>query len=325
MPSREASDFLTGTLRDLFNDRGVEPDFVYPWGRGGIDSSDMSPSGWLQLTRGVVEGICSGASGALILHGTDTMAYSAAWLSLCLAGCPVPVVLTGSQFTRNYMPEDGTVNLKGAVQVICSNVRGVWVYFNWKLIQGNRAHKARASHPDAFTAMGGFPLFFNPEWGLANEPGIPAGSIGWSPGEELQLLMGMSGDQVDRVCGAIRWIFTAPGSPVCLHGGEEILGVVGYGAGNIPQRVKGAILEAYAGRGRKPIILACSQAEGDMKNPSQYAAVGMGSLAREGFTVMGQMDYPVEFVHALACYSLLLSSCGADPVKVMGRYLRSYS
>ncbi|MCX7828663.1 MAG: asparaginase [Thermanaerothrix sp.] len=323
-PSEEASRFLSETLSALFRDKGVVPDFSYPWGEGGIDSSDLSPSGWLRITRDVIEALRSGCSGVLILHGTDTMAYTAAWLSLCFAGCPIPIILTGSQFTRDYMPEDGSVNLKGAVQVMCSNIKGVWIYFNWKLIQGNRAHKARASHPDAFTAMGGFPVFFNPEWGLIGEADSPRGNRAWAPGDALNALMGIPQDLVDAVCKDIRWLFLTPGTGHFLDGGEKIIGVIGYGAGNAPQRLHAAIDRAYAHRDDKPVIVACSQAEGDMKNPFLYDNVGLGWLSRKGFKVFSQMDYPIEFVHALACYSLLLNHAGMDGESVMGRYLKKH-
>ncbi|EHM10100.1 L-asparaginase/GlutRNAGln amidotransferase subunit D [Thermanaerovibrio velox DSM 12556] len=323
-PSKEASRFLSETLSSLFSDKGVIPDFSYPWGEGGIDSSDLSPSGWLRITRDVAEALSSGCSGVLILHGTDTMAYTAAWLSLCFAGCPIPIILTGSQFTRDYMPEDGSVNLKGAVQVMCSNVKGVWIYFNWKLIQGNRAHKARASHPDAFSAMGGFPVFFNPEWGLIGGADSPRGAMIWTPGEALNALMGIPENLADLVCSNIRWIFSAPGAGHSLDGDEKLIGIIGYGAGNAPQTLHSAIDSSYAHRSDKPVIVACSQAEGDMKNPLLYDNVGLGWLSQRGFRVFSQMDYPIEFVHALACYSLLLSHVGMDGEALMGRYLRKY-
>jgi len=54
-------------------------------------------------------------------------------------------------------------------------------------------------------------------------------------------------------------------------------------------------------------IIACSQAEGDIKKPKYYKKVGIAWLAQDGFKVWSQMDYPIEFIHALACFSLLVS------------------
>ena len=312
---------LVGLLDSFFRERGVIPLFRSLWGEAGLDSSDLDPGHWVVLTREVAEALEEGCGGVLILHGTDTMAYTSAWLSLCLAGVPVSVVLTGSQFTRDFTPEDGSVNLRGAAQVLCSSFPGVWLYFNWKLIPGARAHKARASHPDAFVSTNGIPVYFNPEWGLSSSFEHPKKT--WSPGKDLRALLAHTPETARAVCSRMGWHFCFPGCGLCLRGDEEVLGLVGYGAGNVPQRLLPQVEETYAKRDRKPLILACSQAEGDFKNPGAYRNVGIASLSRSGFRVFSQMDSPLEFVHALGCFALLARP--EAPEDVLSRHLKTFS
>ena len=320
-PSEGARNRLEELLSAFFGEREFDLVLREPWGSPGYDSSDLGPRHWITLTRILSEEMEKGLDGAIILHGTDTMAYTSAWLSLCLAGVPVSVVLTGSQFTRDFTPEDGSVNLRGAAQVLCSSFPGVWLYFNWKLIPGARAHKARASHPDAFVSTNGIPVYFNPEWGLSSSFEHPKKT--WNPGKDLRALLAHTPETARAVCSRMGWHFCFPGCGLCLRGDEEVLGLVGYGAGNVPQRLLRQVEETYAKRDRKPLILACSQAEGDFKNPGAYRNVGIASLSRSGFRVFSQMDSPLEFVHALGCFALLARP--EAPEDVLSRHLKTFS
>lgn len=320
-PDETAVNQLQAAIFEFFGERNVEPTLFEPWGRPGYDSSDIDPGHWMQLTEAIAKAFESGTAGALVLHGTDTMAYTAAWLSLSFAGSPLPVILTGSQFTQDFSPEDGSVNLRGAAQVVASGFPGVWIYFNWKLIPAARAHKARAIHPDAYVAENGFPVYFNPAWGRSGEESLthPVFGYKWKPSADCRVLLEKGAEYARKASERIRWLFCAPGSIPVLNGEEKYLGVVGFGSGNAPQAVLQEIRELYAGR-EKPQILACSQAEGDVKNPRAYRDVGIGSLVEDGFTVWNQMDYPVEFVHALACFSEVVSP--EDPGRVLDRHLK---
>lgn len=314
--SRTLQDYVSA----FFAEKKMDVVCLEPWGVPGLDSSNLDPGHWIEISRVIDKAISDGIDGILILHGTDTMAYSAAWLSLCFSGVGIPIILTGSQLTLDYTPEDVTVNLRGAAQVVCSDLSGVWIYCNWKLVQGNRAHKARAQHPDAFIPVGGLPLYFSPEWARDGEIADIAHPRGRTPHSLKKILE--TGTQEAREAGrSIRWVFCSPGTDPLLSGDEKILGLIGFGAGNAPTAILKKISDTYP-VSKKPQIIACSQAEGDIKNPAAYHDVGIAGLSSSGFSVWGQMDYPIEFIHALGCYALM--AFPVDPGKILGKFLKKY-
>ncbi len=319
LPDARATDALRGHIEGAFKGRNVEVVFREPWGVPGLDSSDLDPGHWVEMASVISQELQKGATGILILHGTDTMAYTSAWLSLCFPRLDVPVILTGSQLTLDYMPEDVTVNLRGASQVACSDISGVWIYCNWKLIPGNRAHKAQALHPDAYVAANGQPLYFNPEWARKGRQEVERKPMAPSLSPLSEKVLSYDPDKARDVVSQVSWMVCTPGFVPRLTGDERILAILGYGAGNAPSRVLDMVSKAFPS-GSRPHIIACSQAEGDTKNPGSYAGVGIGSLASLGFSVWNQMDYPVEFIHALGCYSLLASPNA--PGFVLSHYLR---
>ncbi len=320
-PDETTVNLLEETIVEFFRERQTQTILFEPWGRPGYDSSDLDPGHWVELTAAIAGAFQDGVSGALVLHGTDTMAYTSAWLSLCFAGSPLPLILTGSQFTQDFSPEDGSVNLRGAAQVVASGFPGVWIYFNWKLIPAARAHKARAIHPDAYVAENGFPVYFNPAWGRGGEGAVTHLTEGWrwKASEECRKVIESGASRARAASRLIRWVFCTPGSLPVFNGDEKYIGLAGFGSGNAPRHVLEKIRDTFPGKD-KPHVLACSQAEGDVKNPKAYHGVGIGSLAEAGFTVWNQMDYPVEFIHALACFAEVVSPL--DPSGVLDRYLK---
>lgn len=321
-PHPAVSRTLQEYVSAFFAEKKMDVVCLEPWGVPGLDSSNLDPGHWIEITRIIDDAIAEGVDGVLILHGTDTMAYSAAWLSLCFSGVGIPIILTGSQLTLDYTPEDVTVNLRGAAQVVCSDLTGVWIYCNWKLVQGNRAHKARAQHPDAFIPVGGAPLFFSPEWARNGEIADLAHLRGRTP-HSLKSILDTTPQEARDAGRSIRWVFCVPGTDPLFSGDEKIIGLVGFGAGNAPTALLEKITGTYAvSASKKPLIIACSQAEGDVKNPAAYHDVGIANLSSRGFQVWGQMDYPVEFIHALCCYALM--AFPENPGKILGKFLKKY-
>ncbi len=105
-----------------------------------LDSTDLGPVHWKALARAVFEARDQ-CDGVVISHGTDALSYTAAALSFLLRNLPFPVVLTASQRPLADIHTDGRANLVGAVDLACSNIREVSVYFSGLLFRGNRVVK----------------------------------------------------------------------------------------------------------------------------------------------------------------------------------------
>lgn len=120
-----------------------------------IDSASMTQRNWLEMATVIGKEVDSGhCDGVLLLHGTDTLAYSAAALSFLLLDLPVPVVLTGSMLPAGTPNSDAWANLFGAMQALRNGIRpGVQVYFHGKLMHGARLTKLNATEFDAFAVL----------------------------------------------------------------------------------------------------------------------------------------------------------------------------
>lgn len=117
-----------------------------------IDSSNMQPEEWKLIARTVYEKR-EDYHGMVIIHGTDTMAYTAAALSFMLPNITIPVVLTGSQLSILNPIADAVENCRCAVNMAGSGVPGIFVAFNRKVILGTRASKVRTISFDAFESI----------------------------------------------------------------------------------------------------------------------------------------------------------------------------
>ena len=129
-----------------------------------IDSSDVEPGMWKELARLIKEKY-DDYDGFVVLHGTDTMAYSASALSFMLDSLTKPVIFTGSQLPVGSLRTDGKENLVSAIEVASAKdskgramVPEVAIYFNSQLIRGNRATKVNATAFDAFRSPNCPPL-----------------------------------------------------------------------------------------------------------------------------------------------------------------------
>jgi L-asparaginase len=120
-----------------------------------IDSANMNQHNWLAMVTAIRAGIeQDSCDGVLLLHGTDTLAYSAAALSFLLLGLPVPVILSGSMLPANAEGSDAWANLFGAMRALQAGVTpGVHLYFNGVLLHGARVSKLRSDAFDAFDVL----------------------------------------------------------------------------------------------------------------------------------------------------------------------------
>lgn len=117
-----------------------------------MDSSNMQPEEWEQLAQRIYERRLD-FDGIVVIHGTDTLAYTASALSFALQNIEIPVVLTGSQVSIENPIADATENCRAALHMAASGCSGVYVAFNRKIILGTRASKVRTRSFDAFESI----------------------------------------------------------------------------------------------------------------------------------------------------------------------------
>ncbi len=148
-----------------------------------IDSSNISAAHWQELTQ-IIQVNYDDYDGFVILHGTDTMAYSASALSFTLSGLNKPVIFTGAQIPIGHIRSDARENLITALEIASSRIDGhprvceVCIYFNFSLIRGNRSQKVRSSTFAAFEsqnypilAESGINIEYNAEFLQPFDPG----------------------------------------------------------------------------------------------------------------------------------------------------------
>jgi L-asparaginase len=141
-----------------------------------IDSSDIDPGTWIRIAE-TIEQHYDSFDGFVVLHGTDTMAYSASALSFMLENLSKPVIFTGAQLPIGTLRTDGKENLITAIEIAAALENGkplvpeVCIYFESKLSRGNRTTKVNAEHFNAFQsanypylAKAGVHLVYNREY-----------------------------------------------------------------------------------------------------------------------------------------------------------------
>ncbi len=117
-----------------------------------IDSSDMQVEDWYKMMRACKSTDPKKYKGIVITHGTDTMCYSSAALSFLLPDLEIPVVLTGAQRPVTVDDSDGPQNVLDACRVAVSDLKGVYVVFKGKIINGSRAFKMYSKDFDAYVS-----------------------------------------------------------------------------------------------------------------------------------------------------------------------------
>lgn len=128
-----------------------------------IDSSNMGSEHWIRMAE-IIKKNYEKYTGFVILHGTDTMAYTASALSFMLENLSKPVVITGAMLPVREVRTDARENLITAIEIAATTERGkavvpeVCVYFDYLLFRGNRVTKVNASKFEAFASMNLPPL-----------------------------------------------------------------------------------------------------------------------------------------------------------------------
>ncbi|NVK54431.1 MAG: asparaginase [Alteromonadaceae bacterium] len=226
-----------------------------------IDSSDMSPADW-QFIADDIAAQYDKFDGFIILHGTDTMAYTASALSFMLEGLTKPVIVTGSQIPLAELRSDGQVNLLNALYIAANYpIAEVSLFFNNKLLRGNRSRKVDADGFDAFDSPNFPPLI---------EAGI-----------NIRLKAGQITQSVQHSI-AVNPVKAQPVGLVSLYPGispmvientlqqpVKALILLSYGVGNAPQN--SALLKQLENAADKEIVVVnCTQCFKGRVNMSGY-------------------------------------------------------
>ncbi|MFK7783277.1 asparaginase [Psychroserpens sp.] len=123
-----------------------------------IDSSNMNPNYWVQIAE-IIESNYLEFDGFVVLHGSDTMSYSASALSFMFENLTKPIIFTGSQLPIGDLRTDAKENLITSIQMASLQkngkpvIREVGLYFEYKLYRGNRTTKLNAEHFEAFESL----------------------------------------------------------------------------------------------------------------------------------------------------------------------------
>lgn len=146
---RPEAGILENVAREMFRARNifVKIQLITPL----IDSANATPADWNRITSAIGEA-AGEADAVIVTHGTDTMGFAAAALTLALEGLSVPVVLTGAMVPLSEPGSDGAANLSFALDAALAAEPGVWVAFAERLMHGARVQKRHSMALDAFGA-----------------------------------------------------------------------------------------------------------------------------------------------------------------------------
>jgi L-asparaginase len=264
-----------------------------------IDSSNMAPPDW-QLIANDIQANYDKYDGFVILHGTDTMAYTASALSFMLQGLSKPVIVTGSQIPLAQLRSDGQTNLLNSLYIAANYpVAEVCLFFNNKLFRGNRSTKAHADGFDAF-ASPNFPMLL--EAGI--KINLKAGKITKPTGAPLEVVT-ISPQPVGVVTlypGISTDIFNN-----ILQQPVKALILLTFGVGNAPQDKK--LLDTLKQADERGIVLVnLTQCFQGKVNMAGYATGN--ALAQAG--VIGGADMTVEAALAKLHYLLSIGLTSAQ-------------
>ena len=249
-----------------------------------IDSSNMKPSFWRDIAE-IIEREYDNYTGFVVLHGTDTMAYTASALSFVFENLSKPIVLTGSQLPLGMLRSDGRENIICALEIAAQqnvHVPEVCIFFESRLYRGNRSTKVSAENFDAFTsfnypslAKAGISITFKPHLIMTTptDPLLVRKEFD-SHIAVLKLFPGITPEVVSAVLSA-----------------EGLKGVVleTYGSGNAPTEPWFLDLLNDAQQ-RGIVILDVTQCKAGAVKLKQYAA----SLDLDRIGVIGGHDITIE-------------------------------
>lgn len=275
-----------------------------------LDSSNMRPADWVRIGRDIVAHYDE-YDGFIVLHGTDTMAYTASALPFFIHGLDKPVIITGSQIPLSELRNDARSNLVTSMLIAAeAPVPEVTLYFGNRLLRGCRATKANAEGLEAFDSPNYPPLAT-----IGVDVHVDPSHLLRQRREPLRLVE----PRREPTIGAFR-LFPGVSSEFManiLQPPLEGLVLLTYGVGNGPDRDEALLRTFRAATDRGVVIVACTQCLRGAVRLGEYATGA--SLARAG--VISGHDMTTE---AALCKLHYLFSAGHAPDEVrelMGRDL----
>lgn len=274
-----------------------------------IDSSNVTPSFWIKLAI-VIEENYEKYDGFVVLHGTDTMSYSASMLSFMLENLNKPVIFTGSQLPMGVVRTDGRDNFINAIEIAAAQINGkplvpeVAIYFENKLMRGNRTSKFNAENFNAFLS-GNYP---------------PLAEVGVHIRYNTEMIMkpGHLGLKVNKeLDNSVIILKLFPGiAEIVVKNALNIVGLKGviletYGAGNAP--TDSWFIDALTQAIQKGIIIYnVTQCKGGAVDMGKYeTSMQLGQIG-----VIGGSDITTESAIAKMMY-LLGQGYTGDELKIL--------
>ena len=272
--------YTGGTIGMVQDDNGS----LHPFALDRIDSSNMTPSMWVEIAE-KIERHYDDYDGFVVLHGTDTMAYTASALSFMFKNLSKPIILTGSQLPLGMLRSDGRENIICALEIASTRlavIPEVCIFFESHLYRGNRSTKLNAENFDAFESY--------------NYPSLAKVGINIRFKEHLFLPMPEGKLDVRKAFDtrvAVLKLFPGIGPEVvkAVLNTPDLQGVVieTYGSGNAPTDAWfiSALEEAIK---RGVIVLNVTQCKAGAVKMRQYAA----SCDMDRIGVVGAGDITIE-------------------------------
>lgn len=277
-----------------------------------LDSSNIAYMEWNDIA-GLVYDNYNGYDGFVILHGTDTMAYTASALSFMLEGLDKPVVLTGSQIPLSELRSDGRENLISSILIASQGIaREVSLCFSGRLLRGNRAMKMSAD---------GLMAFDSPNYPHLAEVGITIRYNDGALSHPTQSAGGLTLNRLTNVPIGVLKIF--PGIQFGLF--EEIMterlsGIVieTFGAGNIPMANRELLPIIKRAFSSGAVITVCSQCPGGTVSLGTYET----SRGLKGVGAVSGFDMTTEAAVAKLYYLFSLGITAERVKELMETNLR---
>lgn len=307
VPQDDLPAVLAGRLAPL---AGQLPRFSFTALAQPIDSAEATPADWGTIAR-VIAGHWHGYDGFVVLHGTDTMAYTASALSFLLRGIDKPVIVTGAQLPLEAESSDALGNVVAALGFAACDIPEVCLCFDRLLLRGNRATKISSHAFAGFGSPNHAPLAR-----LAPRPALDLAALD-APVAELSLQVPAGLGRAHVLCLRMTPGFPAAVLDAVLAVRPDALVLECYGSGTVPS-LDGHLAEFLqrARRSRLPVV-ALSQAAHGGTRLGTYAAGNV--LLREG--VIDGHDMTVEAAVAKLHVLIAAGLTGDDLARAVGRDL----